>query len=271
MPHLNQKVPRSVYVHLYTGTQLCTDSVFRSPSESQKSEKIPGVAGDTLLPVLFVRGTWFWHCPFLTLERVAGFRHFPNTSHVHCTSPEFIEVPFLEVANLWVQKHKEVIGMALHGSTLMRHGESSGLEEVEEEQLISCWSYASHYAWGSSVLYLKFIPCKLAGELAECWLHASRVQTYRAGLGSSPEALFLLGASGASSRWSSRSSHSSAARTRGARTAGLHSEGKEEGWRCSVRAWGLGTGEGGVRIGQSRERTAPCVQSRCDTIYIKAP
>lgn len=94
---------------------------------------------------------------------------------------------------------------------------------------------------------------------------------YRAGLGSSPEALFLLGASGASSRWSSRSSHSSAARTRGARTAGLHSEGKEEGRRCSVRAWGLGTGEGGVRIGQSRERRALCVQSRCDAIYIKAP
>jgi len=69
-----------------------------------------------------MRDTWFWHCPFLTSEQVTGFRYFPNTSHVHCTGTEFIQVTFLKVADLWVQKCRQIVSTALRGRSLVMVG-----------------------------------------------------------------------------------------------------------------------------------------------------
>lgn len=90
-------------------------------------------------------------------------------------------------------------------SALWGWGGQQDTEEVEKTQLnpwCSCCQLRS-----------KWIPCKLAEELAECWLHASLAQSGRAGPGNIPRSLFLLCVSGLSNQWSSQSCHSAAAQS----------------------------------------------------------
>lgn len=48
--------------------------------------------------------TWLWHCPFLTFEKVTGFRYLPNSNHIHRITTELIEMPLVQVSNLMNEK-----------------------------------------------------------------------------------------------------------------------------------------------------------------------
>lgn len=93
-----------------------------------------------------MRDTWLWHCPFLTSEQVAGLGHFPNSSPVHGTGTELVQVPLLQAADLGVQKGRP----GQFSRTLKKQKKPSS-------PLVQLFPAVP-----------KWIPCKRAEESAEC-------------------------------------------------------------------------------------------------------